>query len=128
MNTHEKIITCIVCPRGCKIKVREEEPGKPVMSGYSCKRGKKYATSEYYHPSRLLATTICIKNARIPLIPVRSKEPVPKEKLMEIMDLVATKTVEAPVKMGEVLITNVLDTGVDIVATRSLERIQENKD
>ncbi|MHA1215393.1 MAG: DUF1667 domain-containing protein [Candidatus Hodarchaeales archaeon] len=123
MNSSEKLITCIVCPKGCKITVREEEPGKLVMSGYSCKRGKNYATNEFYHPSRLLATTIRIKNARIPLVPVRSKSPVPKELLMDIMDLIASETVEAPVKMGDVLIENILDTGVDIIATRSLDRI-----
>lgn len=117
----KKTITCITCPSGCKIEVEEVENGELTMTGYSCKRGIKYATSEFYHPSRILATTVRILDAMLPLLPVRSKEPVPKEQLFPIMDKLATLSVKAPIKVGDVVLTNVLETGVDVVATRSLD-------
>ena len=120
--TKEKSITCIICPKGCNIKAWEEN-GELKLEGFSCKRGKTYATSEYYNPSRLLATTIRISNARIPLIPVKSSEPIPKTKLMEVMDDISKVVVNAPVIMGDVLIENVSETGINIVATRSLEKL-----
>ena len=118
-----KTITCITCPSGCKIEVVEGEKGELQMTGYSCKRGIKYATSEFYNPSRILATTVRILGAALPLLPVRSKEPVPKGELFAIMDKLATLNIEAPINVGDVILSNVLDTGVDVVATRTLELI-----
>jgi len=118
--TDKKMITCITCPSGCRIEAWEEN-GELKMTGYSCKRGIKYATSEFYNPSRILATTIRISGARLPLLPVRSIEPVPKGDLFAIMDILATLNVKAPINVGDIILNNVLDTGVDVVATRSLD-------
>lgn len=120
--TKEKLITCIICPKGCNIKAWEEN-GELKLEGFSCKRGKTYATSEYYNPSRLLATTVKIENARIPLIPVRSENPIPKDMLSQVMDEIAKITVHAPVIMGDIIVENVIQTGINIIATRSLEKI-----
>jgi CxxC motif-containing protein len=122
LTVSKKTFTCIVCPKGCQIDVWEEAD-ELQMTGNTCKRGKDYATNEYYNPSRLLTTTVQIAGARIPLIPVRSSKPVPIEKIMDFMDELAMITVTAPVKMGDVLVQNMQDLEIDIMATRSLEAI-----
>ena len=118
--SQKQTITCVTCPKGCKIDVWEEQ-GDLKMTGYSCKRGIKYATSEFYNPSRVLATTVRIIGATLPLLPVRSNEPIPKGKLFLVMDKISDFSIKAPIKMGEIVLPNVLNTGIDIVATRTLE-------
>ncbi len=118
--SQKQIITCVTCPKGCKIDVWEEK-GELQMTGYSCKRGIKYSTSEFYNPSRILSTTVRILGANLPLLPVRTKEPVPREMLFAIMDKLAALTIKAPVNMGDIILNDVLDTGVDIIATRTLD-------
>lgn len=116
-----KTFTCITCPRGCAITAKEVD-GQLVVSGNGCKRGVDYASSEYYHPSRVLTTTIRVEGGRIPLIPVRSTKPVLMDKIIPIMDQLAKTVIPAPIKMGEVLIQNIQGTGVNIVASRSLDK------
>lgn len=117
----KKTITCIVCPQGCQIEIWEEE-GEIKLSGHTCERGYEYALEEYKAPKRILTTTMRIKNGILPVIPVRSSIPVPKGKLFECMTIINKKKLEAPVIMGDVLIKNILDLNIDIIASRDLER------
>jgi CxxC motif-containing protein len=94
--------------------------GKLLMEGAGCKRGETYATNEFLAPKRMLATTVRIKGAFIPLLPVRTSVPVLKERLDEILDILARIEVEAPFKCGAVVVKNVLGLGADVIATRSL--------
>ena len=116
----KKEIICTVCPRGCHIMV--EGDGEKVLTaeGYSCKRGLEYANTEYAHPVRILTTTVKIAGVQNDLLPVRSSQPVPKEKLFECMDVIRTTAVKLPVKRYDVVIPNICGTGVDIVATKTL--------
>ncbi|MHA1309894.1 MAG: DUF1667 domain-containing protein [Candidatus Helarchaeota archaeon] len=116
-----KIITCIGCPKGCQVKVSKFKNGNIEAEGYSCKHGKEYAIQEYIDPRRVLTTTIIVKNGILPLIPVRSNQPLPKNKLFECMKEIANIKVPAPIKMGDVLIKNILGLNVDIIASRDLE-------
>ena len=118
----KKTITCIICPKGCQIQATEEN-GELKLEGYSCKRGKIYASNEYYHPSRMLTSTVRIEGARIPLIPIRSTKPVPKDRIMDVMDKLAQIQVNAPIKIGEIIVQDILDLNLDIVATRTLEEV-----
>ncbi|MHA1698089.1 MAG: DUF1667 domain-containing protein [Promethearchaeota archaeon] len=116
----EKLFTCIICPKGCNIKVKRGPDGNLLIEGHSCERGKKYAAEEFIEPKRILTTTVRIRNAKIPLIPVRTSKPVPKARLNDILDLIATVEVDAPKKCGDIIIKNVLNLGADVIATRSL--------
>lgn len=115
-----KEITCIVCPLGCKIQVEIEGEDIKNITGYSCPRGLKYAKDEVTMPRRTITTSIRAKNGHLPLLSVRTKGTVPKEKTEEIMMELAKIEVEAPVKIGDVVVANILDTGIDIIATRNL--------
>lgn len=115
-----KEIICTVCPRGCHIQV--EGDGENVLSveGYGCKRGLEYAGNEYAHPVRILTTTVKIAGVENDLLPVRSAKPLPKEKLMECMDVIRRTQVTCPVERHAVVIADICHTGVDIVATKSV--------
>jgi len=117
----KKEIICTVCPRGCHIVV--EGDGEQVLSaeGYSCKRGLEYAGTEYAHPVRILTTTVKLADVTNDLLPVRSNQPVPKEKLLDCMEIIRSTAVKLPVKRYDVIIPNICGTGVDIVATKTVE-------
>jgi len=114
----KKEIICTVCPRGCRITVEGE--GEKILSveGYGCKRGVTYASNEFINPVRILTTTVLADGE---LLPVRSKEPVPKDKLFDCMEVIRAAKVSLPVKMHDVIISNSCNTGVDIVATKAVK-------
>nr|MDO8088871.1 DUF1667 domain-containing protein [Candidatus Sigynarchaeum springense] len=117
----QKDVICIICPNSCAITVKQmADGGKLIIEGQGCNRGETYATDEFLAPKRTLATTVRIRGAFIPLLPVRSSVPVPKEKLNDILDLLARIEVQAPFKCGAVVVQNVLGLGADIIATRTL--------
>jgi CxxC motif-containing protein len=114
-----KEIRCIVCPTGCLVHV-ENVNGELIIEGHSCKRGEVYAREEFVSPKRILTTTIRVENGFLPLIPVRSDKPLPKERLQEALNQIALTKIKAPIKMGELLIKNVLGLNANIIASRDL--------
>ncbi len=117
----KKEIICTVCPRGCHIEVEGE--GEKILSvnGYACKRGLEYASAEFAHPVRILTTTVKIEGIENDLLPVRSNKSVPKEKLFDCMEIIRATKVKLPVKRYDVIISDICSTGVDIVATATVE-------
>lgn len=116
----KKEIICTVCPRGCRIQV--EGQGDEVLSvaDYGCKRGLEYATAEYAHPVRILTTTVKMEGVQGDLLPVRSNKPVPKEKLFDCMEVIRSVQAQLPVKCYDVIVADICGTGVDIVATKTV--------
>ncbi len=111
-------LICVSCPLGCPISVELSENGEVLsVKGNTCKRGEKYATTECTNPVRMLTTTIRVNGGSLPVVPVKTSAPIPKGKMFECMKTINNEVVDAPVKMGDVIICNVCDTGVDIVAT-----------
>ena len=96
--------------------------GDKVLSaeGYGCKRGLEYAGTEYAHPVRILTTTVLVDGEISDLLPVRSAQPLPKEKVFECMDVIRGLRVTLPVKCYDVIVSDICGTGVDIVATKTL--------
>lgn len=114
--------TCIVCPVSCRIAV-SEHGGELGISGHGCKRGFDFATSEHTAPTRMLTTTMRISGALFPRLPVVSRGEVPKDKLRDCLAEVYGAAVDAPVVCGQVVIADVCGTGVDIVASRTMEAV-----
>ena len=114
-----KDIRCIICPTGCLVHV-ENVNGELIIEGHSCKRGEEYAREEFVAPKRILTTTMRVEKGFLPLIPVRSNQPIPKDKLEEVLKEIARKKIDAPIKMGDVLIENVLELEINIIASRDL--------
>lgn len=113
----EKTVACIICPLGCNIAVRDMGDSALRMEGNRCKRGEEYARDEFTRPMRILTTTVMLDGADSPLLPVRSDKPIPKELLMQCMAKIRNVCAKAPVARYDVLITNILGTDANIVAT-----------
>ncbi|MCD6552613.1 MAG: molybdopterin oxidoreductase [Chloroflexi bacterium] len=113
-------LICITCPVGCELTVTHE--GKKVLKveGNQCKLGIEYAKQEISEPRRMIITTVRVKGGFHPLVPVRSAEPVPKEKIFPILKELRKVELEAPIEMHQVVLENALGTGVDVVTSRSL--------
>ncbi|MGM0501061.1 MAG: DUF1667 domain-containing protein [Bacillota bacterium] len=119
------VITCISCPMGCDVELDVNDDDEIVeMEGNACKAGEKYVRNEYYNPTRILPTTARVSGGVLPLVPVKSEDAIPKGLLDEAMVKIAEVELEAPVKLGDVVVENILDTGVNIVATRDLPKKQ----
>ena len=116
----EKNLTCIRCPLGCALKVTIDGENVTV-TGNTCKRGADYGAKEVTHPTRIVTSTVCVKNGTIPMVSVKTAQDIPKEKIMDVMECINQITVEAPVHIGDVLLSDVAATGVDIVATKNVE-------
>jgi CxxC motif-containing protein len=115
------VYTCIVCPKSCKINVAAMEDGTLNITGNQCLRGQEHAVNEHHNPKRMVTTVIRINGAKLRCLPVISTDEVPKERLRDCLLEIYEIQVEAPVKAGEAIINNICNTGVDIVAARSLK-------
>lgn len=118
-------LVCIVCPISCKLSIEEHNEGEYEIIGNKCNKGKDYAIQEVKNPVRIFTTTINIKGGIIKRLPVRSKEPVPKNIIEKLIEPVKSVNVYAPVKKGDIIVKNVFGLGVDIVASRSVQSNDE---
>jgi len=116
----KKEMICIGCPIGCYLTVDYVETTIQDVSGNRCKVGLEHAEKEISNPERTLTTTVKVKNGNLPLVSVRTNKPIPKNRMFDTMDLLAKIEVEAPVKIGEPIVQNIFDTGVNIVATKNI--------
>lgn len=106
---------CIMCPMGCPIEVNKIED-KITVTGHTCKRGETYGIQEYSAPKRVVTSLVKVIGGGV--ISVKTNDLVDKSKIFDILDTLKDIKVSAPVYVGDVIIKNVLNTGVDIVATR----------
>ena len=113
-----KELICIVCPKGCHLKV-DEENGYAV-TGNSCPRGEAYGKAELIHPTRVVTSTVRCSGGSRPRCPVKTNAPVPKDKIFEVVAALDAVDLQAPIKIGQVVIPNVCGTGADIVATKNI--------
>ena len=116
----KRVLTCIGCPMGCELTV--ELDGKTVVSisGYTCKRGKIYGEKEVTHPTRIVTTTVRVVNGTAPVVPVKTKEDIPKDKIFECVRELKGVQVQAPVSAGEPVLQNVAGTGVDVIVVKTV--------
>ena len=112
-----KELTCIVCPRGCRLKVDDNM----VVTGNSCPRGEKYAINELTNPTRTITSSIRVNNRPYTLVSVKTDKPVPKDKMFDVMKEIDKLSIDAPTRIGQVVLTNVLGTDANIVITKNID-------
>ncbi len=113
-----KNIICVACPMGCPVTVEIADNGVIVsVNGNTCKRGDAYARAECTNPVRSLATTVKVNGGIYNVVPCKSAGSLPKDKIMECMNIINNASVNAPVRLGDILVKNILDKGIDIIAT-----------
>lgn len=115
-------IICIGCPKGCRIVVESEEKQITAIKGYGCRIGKEYAKKEFTNPTRILPTTVKVEGGELPLVPVKTAQPIPKNKIKAAMEEIAGIKVKAPVNIGQVIVADLASTGVELVATRNINK------
>ena len=113
-----KELVCIVCPKGCRLHVDEEN--NYAVTGNSCPRGAEYGHNEIKNPTRVLTSTVKLNGGLYRRCPIKTDIAVPKAKLMEIMKLLNHVELTAPVKIGQVVIPMVAGTNANIVVTKNL--------
>ncbi len=118
-------ITCIICPLGCKARVTVEKGRITKVENVQCLRGEDYVRREIEAPTRDFFTTVRVNASRIPVLPVRSTKPIPKEKIQDCVLELAKTVVDAPVKAGDVIVEDPLGLGIKIIATRDLDRVKD---
>lgn len=116
----EKLVICTVCPQGCRITVTGEGSSIASVTGFTCARGETYARQEFVCPMRILTGSVRTEGAAEPLLPVRSAERIPRDKIPECMKILRTVKVKPPVGIRDVVVKDILGTGVDIVASGEL--------
>ena len=111
-------MVCVSCPMGCAITVELDDNNEVIsVTGNTCPRGDKYARQECTHPERMLTSTVKVEGGRLPVVPVKSASPIPKEMLFDAMKEVKKVTLKAHVTFVDVAVKNILGKGIDIVVT-----------
>lgn len=113
-----KELICIVCPKGCHLKVDEEHDC--AVTGNGCPRGAEYGKIELTNPTRVVCSTVRCTGGAHPRCPVKTNRPIPKGLIFEAMKTLDCVRLSAPVRVGDVVVKNVCGTGADFVATRNL--------
>ena len=125
MTNEKRTVSCIVCPMGCVGEVEMRDGAVVNVTGFNCERGSNYAREEVIAPKRMLTTTVRVEGGQLALVPVVSSQALPKEQLLRAARCLAEASVKAPVAEGQIIVANLLNLGVDIVATRAVAAATE---
>ena len=112
MSKREQEITCIVCPQGCVINVSGSGNDLKV-EGHTCQRGYDYAVKEFTNPVK-------VEGGSLSLVSVKTEKPIPKKRIMELMQEIKKAKVDAPVEVGDVIIDDLGGTKVKLIATKKV--------
>lgn len=116
----KRILTCIGCPLGCAVTVELDNGEIINVTGNTCKRGDDYARKEVTHPMRVVTSTVRVTGGELPVVSVKTGQDIPKEKITDVMNSLAGIAVPAPVHIGDIILENAAQTGVNIVATKDM--------
>ncbi len=115
-------LTCIGCPMGCLLEVTLED-GKVVdVKGNTCLRGKTYAEKECTNPTRIVTSSVKVKDGEIAAVSVKTEADIPKNTIFKCVEELRGVVVPAPVKVGDVVVKDIAGTGVNIIATKSVAK------
>ena len=118
---HKELI-CINCPLGCMLSVDTDDNREMTVTGNNCPRGDAYARKELTNPTRIVTSIVSVTDGELPVVSVKTASDIPKDKISAIIEELKSVTVEAPVTIGETVLTDAAGTGVDVIATRNVGR------
>jgi CxxC motif-containing protein len=122
MAVEKRHFVCVVCPIGCEIDVVHDGSKIISMEGNRCEKSVEFVSQELIEPMRILTTTVRIQGSRWRVIPVRSDKAVPKRLFPRVMKQLRRITLQAPVNMLDVVVTDILHTGANVITTRTMPR------
>lgn len=118
IETRELI--CIGCPLGCPLTVEMKGTEVVSVTGNTCPNGDRYARKEVTDPRRTVTSTVRVLGGSLPVVSVKTAQDIPKNKIFDCMQELATIRVKAPVREGDVIVSNIVDTGVSVIATKEI--------
>lgn len=113
-------LICIGCPLGCPVTVEFEGSEINSVTGHTCKRGEDYARKEVTNPTRIVTSTVMVEGGHLDMVSVKTNRDIPKGKIFDCVMALKGAKVKAPVHIGDVIVSNIAETGVDIVATKEI--------
>ena len=113
-------LICIGCPMGCPLVVTMDHGEVVSVEENTCKRGAVYGKKEVTNPTRIVTSTVRVSGGSIPVVSVKTREDIPKEKIFDCIKALKEIEVAAPVNIGDVILRDVAGTGVDVVATKNI--------
>ena len=116
-------LICIGCPLGCPIEVSMEEGKVTAVKGTTCPRGDAYARKEVTNPTRIVTSTVRVSGSQdgAVTVPCKTAQDIPKNRIFDVARALKGVAVAAPVSIGDVVVSNVAGTGVDVIATKSVK-------
>ena len=118
IETRELI--CIGCPLGCPLTVEMKGTEVVSVTGNTCPNGDRYARKEVTDPRRTVTSTVRVLGGSLPVVSVKTAQDIPKNKIFDCMQELATIRVKAPVREGDVIVSNIANTGVSVIATKEI--------
>lgn len=121
---------CTTCPSECLLTVEVERDADGAVAevrsvtGNNCPRGDKFAQQEHTCPMRVLTTTVAVSGSDEALLPVRTSEAIPLELHAQAMALIRGLVVNVPIRMGDVVLEDLLDTSINLIASMDINRAQ----
>lgn len=112
-------MTCLECPRGCQLSIDEQTL---EVTGNSCPKGEAFARAEITNPMRVLTTTAEIESETESMLPVRTRDPIPKSSMFAAMREIKNIRVKAPVRVGDIIAEDIAGTGVPLISTKKVTR------
>ena len=120
----KKTYTCINCPAGCQVTAEILDKKVIKVEGNTCEKGESYVIKEVENPSRIVTSTVAVTGGEGPVVSVRTRREVPKDKIFDVMKMVNNISVTAPVEIGDIIIQNVF--GTDVIATASMRKYESD--
>ena len=118
----KRTFTCIVCPNGCEVEAEYEGTNVLSVTGNLCPKGKTYVTQELSDTRRTIATSVRVLGGTLPLASVRLTHAIPKDRIFDVMREINSQSLSAPVKIGDVVIKNILGLDSDVIVTKNIEK------
>lgn len=116
-------IVCVVCPTSCVVSAEWDDTRLLLIDRAQCKLAWDYVEGEIFDPRRVVTTTVLVEGGDLPLVSVKTDKPVPKDRVLDVMDRLAEVVAKAPVDIGDTIVADVLRTGSNIVATNTIEKV-----
>lgn len=116
-------IICIGCPVGCPLEVEIENGAVTRVSGNTCKIGETYAQKECTNPTRIVTSSVTVEGGIEVLVSVKTERDIPKGKIFECMRALKNVVIKAPVHIGDIVVKDIVGTGVNIIATKEVPKI-----
>lgn len=117
----ERHLICIGCPVGCALTVRTRQGEVVSVEGNTCRKGKLYGEKEVTAPARTVTTTVAVTGGKLPVVSVKTKTDISKDKIFDCIRALKEIRVPAPVYTGDIILADAAGTGVDVVATKTVE-------